>query len=192
MYPHENVSIYAGFAEVDDPTKKWWDQMAREREQLSEDARAEFDAGGTWKWGASLRHQWKAAKQLDKDLAGCFSKTWNPPHDQRIATDGLVEQRVEPPEKEPRWVPVVPNGYATRNLSWKKWCFLQLHAGIFGVHRRAKVTYALLVQLVYWLTMKTDVFRWTDECLACTRFRNGRRSRSKWPSCLPPCTPGKK
>ena len=68
-------------------------------------------------------------------------------------------------------MPIVPNGYAARHLTWKKWCFLQLHAGIFGVHRRAQVTYALLVQLVYWLTMKADVFRWTDECLTCTRFR---------------------
>ena len=130
--------------------------MSKEREQLSEDARAEHDAR-IWEWGASLRHQWVAAQRIDKDLAPSFQKTWKPPHDQRLAPDGLLEQLVTPENKDPRWVPVVPNGYATRHLTWKKWCFLQLHAGIFGVHRRAYVTYTLLVQLVYWLTMKADV-----------------------------------
>ena len=57
------------------------------------------------------------------------------------------------------------------NAGVEKWCFLQLHAGIFGVHRNFSVTLALLVQLVYWPTMKTDVKRWVDDCLTCIRFR---------------------
>ena len=94
------------------------------RDELAEDARAEYDDVGTWDWGASLRHQWSAAQRLDKDLSPCFSKTWKPPHDERInANDGLVEKLVTPEGREPRWVPIVPNGHATRHMTWENGAF---------------------------------------------------------------------
>ena len=65
------------------------------------------------------------------------------------------------------------------NVGLDKWCFPQLHAGIFGVHRSFNVTLALLVQLVYWPTMKTDVKRWVDNCLTCIRFRKRPTKQEK-------------
>ena len=100
-YPFADIPVHAGFAEVGEETKKWYERVRKEREQLSEDAREEHVAC-VWEWGASLRHQWVAAQRMDKDLAPSFQKTWKPPHDQRLAVDGLLEQLVTPENKEPR------------------------------------------------------------------------------------------
>ena len=40
-----------------------------------------------------------AAQRIDKDLAPSFQKTWKPPHDQRLAPDGLLEQLVTPEKR---------------------------------------------------------------------------------------------
>ena len=75
--PEEDMLYWAGFAEMTPETKEWWNKVAAKREQLAEEAK-DADDLGTWEWGASLRHQWIAAQRLDKDLAPCFQKVWNP------------------------------------------------------------------------------------------------------------------
>ena len=45
-----------------------------------------------------------------------------------------------PPPANLTWVPVVPDGFATKHLSWKRWLFLQCHVGILGAHRNASKT----------------------------------------------------
>ena len=95
--PWADVPCHKGFAEITPEIKAWMDKEERKRDQLAEEARAEYDDVGTWDWGASLRHQWAAAQRLDKDLAPCFNKDWKPPHGERInANDGLVEKLVTP------------------------------------------------------------------------------------------------
>ena len=111
--------VDAGFAEMDKEHQAWYDEQSKKREQLAEEARDEFGMG-TWDWGASLRLQWAAAQRLDKDLQQSFLKTWSPPHDERISpTDGVLEKLAEQAHQSPKWVPVVPNGYATKHLTWK-------------------------------------------------------------------------
>ena len=68
VYPFADVPVYRGYAEVDHKTQQWWDSEAKKREQLSEEARAEYDLG-TWEWGDSLRLQWAEAQRTDKDLS---------------------------------------------------------------------------------------------------------------------------
>ena len=61
----------------------------------------------------------------------------------RIAPDGVLERDIR--QTGPcaaKWVPVVPDGRATRHLSWKRLVFLQVHVGIFGGHRNAEKTLA--------------------------------------------------
>ena len=99
-----------------------------------------------------------SAKELDKGY--------------RIAPDGLLERLVVlPPPVRDIWVPIVPEGQATGNLSWKRWLFLQCHVGILGAHRSADKTCSLLSRQVWWPTMKGNVQAWTDACLTCVRFR---------------------
>ena len=66
-----------------------------------------------------MRLQWAEAQRTDKDLSEKFKKTWNPPHDERVAQDGVLEKLVEPEHKKPRWVPWIPAGHASRTLEWK-------------------------------------------------------------------------
>ena len=94
-YPLAEVPVHQGYAEVDQTTRKWWNKVSEEREQLCEEARGEFDLGN-WIWGASLRHQWSEAQRMDKELATKFQKVWKPPHDERVSEDGLLEKLVEP------------------------------------------------------------------------------------------------
>ena len=104
-FPCADVNCYAGFAEMDEATITWWNKQAMEREQPAEAARGEWDVpeedaegekyGGHWTWGASLRLQWATAQRIDKELTPCFSRAWKPPHDERLAQDGLVEKLVD-------------------------------------------------------------------------------------------------
>ena len=69
------------------------------------------------------------------------------------------------------YVPVVPDGQAAVHLSWKKWVFLQVHAGVFGAHRGAEQTVLLLERICVWEGMRADVPEWCNQCLTCIRFR---------------------
>ena len=90
----------------------------------------------------------------------------------RLAKDGLLERVVQlPPPANATWVPIVPDGQATGNLTWKRWLFLQCHVGVLGAHRNAEKTLVLLSRQVWWPTMKEDVHRWWEKCLTCIRFR---------------------
>ena len=64
-----------------------------------------------------------------------FSKLDTFSHDRRLATDGLLEALVETRTRKKVWVPVVPAGYATQHLTWKRLTFVQVHVGLFGGHR---------------------------------------------------------
>ena len=159
-----------GFAEMTPETRKFYDDLLAQREQHADVEQAETEQ--IWTLGANLRVVWGGAQRSDKDLNGYFRKGATYPHDVRIAEDGVLEH-LSPdrsPEK-PEWVPIVPSGYATSHLTWKQWVFLQMHIGIFGHHRAGKKTYQLMKDVVWWSTMKTDVFTWYDECLTCLRFR---------------------
>ena len=90
----------------------------------------------------------------------------------RIAPDGLLERHVVlPPPMNAVWVPIVPDGQATGNLTWKRWLFLQCHVGLLGAHRNADKTTNLLSRQVWWPTMKDDIKVWCSKCLTCIRFR---------------------
>jgi hypothetical protein len=55
------------------------------------------------------------------------------PEGLRLAEDGLLERSVRVRGADVAvWVPVVPDGRATVNSSWKKWVFLQAHVGALG------------------------------------------------------------
>ena len=69
----------------------------------------------------------------------------------RVAEDGLLERKVQSTNlRQPAWVPVVPEGYATGHLTWKKFVFLQCHPGVLGGHRSADKTYACMKRLCWW------------------------------------------
>mgnify|MGYP003323481527 CR=1 FL=1 len=90
----------------------------------------------------------------------------------RIAPDGLLERQVKlQPPFGTKWVPIVPTGQATANLSWRRWMFLQCHLGILGGRRNAEKTEKIMRRQVWWPTLHVDVVRWWDECLTCLRFR---------------------
>ena len=54
----------------------------------------------------------------------------------RIPPDGVLEKRIEIGKTDKEvWSPVVPAGWATAHLTWRRWVFLQVHVGPFGGHR---------------------------------------------------------
>ena len=137
---------------------------------MSDDVKAE--AGECeFTLGRSLRLTWVPAQRGDKALLPMFaSKQLEEGY--RVAEDGLLERQVQlPPPVNAIWVPVVPDGQATGNLTWKRWLFLQCHVGVLGAHRNAEKTCLLLARQVWWRTMKDDVHRWWESCLTCIRFR---------------------
>ena len=70
-------------------------------------------------------------------------------------------------------VPVVPNGVAASSgVTWRKACYLQFHCGVFGAHRSAEKTYALMKRVVWWATMKEDINSWVGKCLTCFKARS--------------------
>jgi hypothetical protein len=98
----------------------------------------------------------------------------------RLAVDGVLEKSVST-KGGPAWVPVVPNGEVGTNATWKWWCFLQCHIGIFGGHRLGDQTYELMARIVWWASMFKDVKRWADECDTCIRFRKKRQKSEQVP-----------
>ena len=89
----------------------------------------------------------------------------------RLGPNQLLERhcRLPIPIGE-QWNPIIPYGYVTKLLTWKRWLFLQFHVGLLGAHRSADKTYALCRHQVYWEGMLKDFERWTNECLTCIRF----------------------
>ena len=147
-----------------------YEKLYDKRKAIADDVRA--DSGECeFKLGQSLRVTWVSAQRSDKSLMPMFSgKELETGY--RLAKDGLLERLVQlPPPANATWVPIVPDGQATGNLSWKRWLFLQCHVGILGAHRNAEKTNALLSRQVWWPSMKDNVKVWTENCLTCVRFR---------------------
>ena len=112
---------------------------------------------------------WSAAQRADLQLFPQFAKL-KPGF--RIGEEGVLEKQVEGQQDgQVHWLPVVPAGHVAVNLTWKFWVFLQLHVGVFGMHRPVEKTLNLMRRMVWWDGMKGDVDYWTDRCLTCIRFR---------------------
>ena len=128
---------------------RWYDKEAFKREELVDKAKGEAGEP-TFEPGASLRITWAAAQRMDKDLmhmfrapTGSSEKGATPKlaEGYRIAADGVLERLVpQPAPAHTKWVPIVPEGYATCHFTWKRWIFLQCHVGILGAHRSAEKT----------------------------------------------------
>ena len=87
--------------------------------ELADDVKA--DSGECeFTLGQSLRLTWVAAQRADKALMPMFvSKHLEDGY--RVATDGLLERQVDlPPPANATWVPIVPDGMAMGNLTWKR------------------------------------------------------------------------
>ena len=125
-----SIPVHQGFAEMDLETQELQDKAANERNTLSEEQKAEADVD-TWDWGASLRSQWAASQRADPSQASHFDKLAKSQEGFRVAVDGCLEFEIESTSKKTSWVPVVPNGFATNHLRWKKWVFPQHHVGVF-------------------------------------------------------------
>ena len=91
-----------------------------------------------------MRLTWVSEQRADPVLMEILG-TQPTPNGFRIAPDGLLEKLVPLPSPlGEAWVPVVPDGKATGNLTWKRWLFLQFHVGILGAHRSAAKTHLLM------------------------------------------------
>ena len=121
--------------------------------------------------GQALRVTWVPQQRADPGLDQIFRAQPIPPGFS-LAPDGLREREVPlPAPTHNAWVPIVPDGSATGNLSWKRWLFLQFHVGMLGAHRSAAKTFLLMIRQVWWKTMQTDLNNYVDLCLTCIRFR---------------------
>ena len=144
-----------------------------ERDRLAEEARARLGISEFHVTG-SLRSAWYEAQRRDGSLAGILRKTEHP---FVLGGDGLLEREVQLTAGRVVRVAVVPNGVAGANgLTWRRACYNQVHCGILGAHRSAKVTAQLLERVVWWPTLQEDVKRWTETCLSCLKGR-GRPTR---------------
>ena len=128
-----------GLVEVDDAAQQWYERAAEERNRLA-DSDAPLDSDHFWGWSKSVREQWVEAQWWDENLWPVFealdpqlSSSEVPlvtaaaapkfKKDIRLApSDGLLEKEVQT-RSGPKWVPIVPDGQATRHLTWKRWVF---------------------------------------------------------------------
>ena len=146
--------------------ERWRDTVHKAREEFCEEVRCE-GREGEFSVEGSLRVAWHAAQRADPELAPMFKRQAD---GYRIAEDGVLEKAVIL-QQENRFVPVVPAGYAGAHLSWKRWAFLQCHAGLFGGHRNADKTLQLMQSLMYWKGMEGQVRAWEAACLNCIKAR---------------------
>ena len=71
----ETLHVGETYYEPEEDSLLWYKKMAKQREGLADDARA--DAGETeLKIGQSLRMTWMAAQRLDKELMGILRTNW--------------------------------------------------------------------------------------------------------------------
>ena len=66
-------------------------------------------------------------------------------------------------------------------MSWRRWCFLQCHIGVFGAHRLEDKTFKVMRRLVYWDDMKKDIDNWVNKCLTCIRHKKRPIKRESVP-----------
>ena len=143
-----------------------------------ERAKLEAEADETWEFrvGESLRIEWASAQRRGpecqrvlRDLKSCKSNGGERQSDalarsdrevHRVADDGVLERRITSEHLgQPEWVPIVPEGYATGHITWKKFVFLQCHLGVLGGHRSADKTYACIKRLCWWRNMRSQIER---------------------------------
>ncbi|CAJ1333746.1 unnamed protein product, partial [Effrenium voratum] len=140
-----------------------------DRSRLAEEAKAAAGMSNFEVTG-SLRASWVEAQSKDPSLAESLRKT---PEGYKRAADGMLEKEVSLPGGAVSTVPVVPNGVAASSgVTWRKACYLQFHCGVFGAHRSAEKTYALMKRVVWWATMKEDINSWVGKCLTCFKARS--------------------
>ena len=150
-------------------TEHHQDHHVLDREGLAREAR---DSAGVseFRVTGSLRSAWYEAQRKDESLAGHFKK---PSHPFVIAGDGILEREVQLKTGQVVQVPVVPNGVAAANgITWRKSCYLAVHAGVLGAHRSAQVTFKLMERCVWWPSMEEDIRRWVESCLSCLKGRS--------------------
>jgi hypothetical protein len=100
----------------------------------------------------SLRVDWHQVQRADPQLSAMLKK---PLDGYRVADNGLLEKGIiSKGRQETLWVPVVPKGEAGKGVSWKRFCFLQAHAGQWGGRRSEVVTWKILGRICYWDGMK--------------------------------------
>ena len=159
-----------GILDLSPDALRYCDELYDKWRELADDVKAE-SGESEFTLGQSLRLTWVPAQRADKALMPMFAAK-SMENGYRIASDGLLERQVQlPPPANATWVPVVPDGMAMGNLTWKRWLFLQCHVSVLGAHRNGKKTCQLLARQVWWQTMKDDVQHWWENCLACIRFR---------------------
>ena len=140
-----------------------------DRSRLAEEAKAAAGMSNFEVTG-SLRASWVEAQSKDPSLAESLRKT---PEGYKRAADGMLEKEVSLPGGAVSTVPVVPNGVAASSgVTWRKACYLQFHCGVFGAHRSAEKTYALMKRVVWRATMKEDINSWVGKCLTCFKARS--------------------
>ena len=162
-------------------TLAWYEEQAEKREGLADAARAE-NGETEFELGKGLRATWLSAQQTDKLLLPMFAEKAQLAAGYRRAPDGLLERQVSlPPPANMSWVPIVPDGFATGHLSWKRWIFLQCHVGLIGAHRNADKTKVIIVRQVWWLSMTEDIKQWVEKCLTCLRFRRMAQKQEAQP-----------
>jgi len=168
--------------ELDDDTAKYYSDQYQKREALADDIRAE-EGETEFKLSDSLRVTWVSLQRVDPQFIKVIQSlakakddesehVWSNAQGWRIASDGLLEKLVvQPAPLQSAWLPVVPEGQATANLTWKRWLFLQCHVGLLGAHRNGEKTLCVMLRQVWWPTIKEDVDKWWNKCLTCLRFR---------------------
>ena len=110
---------------------RYYDKLYEERRKLRDEVLAD-EGECDFELGHALRLTWVSQQRADPVLMEILV-TLPMPTGFRIAPDGLLERLVPlPAPAGDAWIPVVPDGTATGNLTWKRWLFLQFHAGILG------------------------------------------------------------
>ena len=73
------------------------------------------------------------------------------------------------------WLPVVPEGFATPHLTWRRWIWQVHHSSTVGGHRSPDATQELLRRVCWWPRMAADITQWCARCLACVQHRREPR-----------------
>ena len=147
--------------------ERWLEEAARERERAHE----ELLESSEFQVGVDLRLTWAAEQKKDQVLipliAGCRERDREIVERFQIGTDGVLERLVKIDEWEvARWVPVVPKGWASGEMTWKEFCFRQARVGLMGGHRKR-----ILKRICWWQDMMKDIETMTSECLTCAKGR---------------------